>query len=163
MSLQHILCGNMFKVKPINILNNVEEYKKYCPKCKNDYKRNEFNEKIVNYYGNDYQVYGEYDTSSKKVKIQHKRCGSIIEKRKNNLYLTKNLCPKCRKSDKDKKQIEKINESMKLLYNNEIVFKGEYKGMREKSKFYCNKCNNEFDRSPQIMLRSNNRCPHCNT
>ena len=162
-SLHHKKCGKNFKVKPINMLNHPQKYSKYCSGCEQDYKRNEYNEKIVNYYGDSYELYGEYEDSYKKVDIIHKECGTIIKKRKNNLFDSKNLCPVCRVKNRIKAQLEKIDLAMKNLYNNEVIFTGEYKSMRDKSKFYCTKCESDFYKTPEKMVQKRIKCPNCNS
>lgn len=158
--LTHKVCGKSFKLKPIYMLKNTAN-REYCPNCKDEFKEREFKNKIKEYYNDEYELVGSYKLPNKKVKLYHKRCGSIIEKYKTNLLKEKNICSKCNKEDALKEREQSVVSRMKERYGDNIVLKGPYQGMKTKTKFHCNNCNNDFENTPDAMVSRTKKCLTC--
>lgn len=162
MSLYHRKCGKVFKVKPINMLLSTIERQHYCHTCKDDYKKKEFEEKINNYYGPDYELVGDYKDSFKYVEIRHKVCGTVIRKLKGNLFKkSKTLCVPCGKKERTEKYKILFVAKLNNKYNGEIKLVGDYVNIRQETEFHCLKCDSKFYDIPDRILYKIKGCPCC--
>lgn len=152
--IKHILCNKEFYVRPGYILKHLN-----CPWCSGKKKKNtqDFKEELRQKYGDEYEVLGEYINSKTKIKVLHKKCGTINEVTPNSI-LRYGGCKKCfhnymKTTEEFKKQVFDIEK------NNYIVL-GEYLGNKQKIEMLHKGCGKKYFVTPSRFL-AGDRCPYC--
>ena len=93
--------------------------------------------------------------------LEHKTCGSVFEISVNSLFCGSYPCEECLKRRKSKEKKGKYNVKIEDIYNKKFSFIGDYLGIKNKTEFICNLCNNIFKDTPDILLQGKKKCPHC--
>ena len=137
-----------------------------CPKCNKAIKNkttNYFKNEIVEKFGEDYEVLGEYKNCSTPIKMKHLECGHEWEVPPH-LILISRGCPKCSLKQKilaQRKSHETFENEIKELYEGKITLLERYIDNRTKIRVRNNECGHEWDITPSNLLRKRN-CPFCN-
>jgi len=117
---------------------------------------------VMQKYGNDYVVVGEYLGSRKKVKIKHLSCGCEFMINPD-VFLTVQECPQCTKElylSRTTKCSAKFAEEVFLLVGDEYSILEEYKKSNVPILIRHNVCGNEYRVQPNGFLHGS-RCPKC--
>lgn len=157
----HKLCGNRYKVSPVNLLSG-----KRCKKCSdkmNGLKRkashNDFIKKVHDIVGSEYTVLSEYKASRVKIKMRHNTCSHEYEVTPNNFTSRGRRCPNCfGKLKRTQKQF--VDEVYELVGEDYEVL-GAYVNANEKLTMKHNVCGNVYEVTPSMFTNSGNRCPMC--
>ena len=158
MTFYHKKCRSIFKAKPVNLLVRKVET---CPACREDSREKKFKEKLKSTYNNEFELISEYESSDKKIILKHKKCGSSFEIFPTNLFNGNYPCKECSKKMKALEKKEKYVAKIKDIYNGKFTFTGEYLGVKSKTEFTCNLCNNTFEDTLDKISRGKRKCPHC--
>lgn len=119
-SFKHIKCGNVFYTTP-----SVFKYGAKCPECNIKMSQKEFEEKVKEIKGDEYEVLGKYKGANKKVLIRHNKCGYRWKIRANNLTSNDQECPLCQRY-RLSNGVEKIINFLEkhgIKYETEYTFK----------------------------------------
>lgn len=154
----HKKCNNTFIVSPYYFLKHKIEY---CPECREYSREIQFKKRLQDKYGDDFELISKYESSNKRVTLKHKACGSIFETYSSNLFNGSYPCKSCLNKVKSIKKKEKYKQKINEIYNKKFNFTGEYLGIKTKTEFHCNLCNNTFKETPDIMLQGKKKCPYC--
>lgn len=100
------------------------------------------------------ELIGNYINLETKVEFQCEK-GHIWESKPNNILYNKNGCPGC--SRNTRWTVDSIN---KTLLDRNITLIGQYVSAQTKSLFFCNTCKNEWEATPNNILK-NRGCPKC--
>lgn len=161
-------CGNITKCAPQSFFYTKK--KLGCPKCCYDKRSNtriigkkEFLEKLKNLYpNNEFQLIEKYTSYTSETKFIHNKCGNEFMNKPENLVSTyRKFCPCC--VNNTKLTIKDCKEKVKEMYPDgryELI-STKYKNNKEKLKFKCNICKNEFEMSWNNFSSDMNTCPHC--
>jgi hypothetical protein len=115
------------------------------------------NKKFDEVLDDGYKRIGDYVNNKKNIKVKHKVCGNIYEKRADKFMYNKSYrCPECygyrRLSHKELENIVE-KEGYSLL--------NHFENMRSKIKLRHNKCGNEWTLRASNFIYNNTRCPEC--
>lgn len=154
----HKKCNSIFVVTPGYLIKGKI---KDCPECKESFKEKRFIEKLKSTYNDEFELIGKYGTFDKKVTLKHKTCGSSFEIFPSNLFRSSYPCKKCLEKMKTTEKKEKYSIKIKDIYNGKFTFTGDYTGIKTKTEFTCNLCNNTFEETPDNILRGKRKCPYC--
>lgn len=122
----------------------------------------EFIAEIRGLVGDEYTFYGEYQSTHKKMKVTHNKCGHIYQVAPHG-FLKGNRCPKCRscvgKGQKPMSHDHFLNR-VKELVGDEYQVLSEYKNSTTKVLMLHKKCGETFESVPAYFF-SGNGCPGC--
>ena len=161
--MKHNKCNNIWKIKPSNFIKGNR-----CPKCniikRSNKKRKtheEFVKEVYDLVGDEYTVLGKYPSNNKiSIDMKHNKCNNIFKMSPHNFLSQNQRCPKCQHPHSKKTHEEFVKEVYDLV-GDEYTVLGKYgKGNKEKIKLKHNKCNYEYNVSPNRFL-SGDRCPKC--
>lgn len=121
----------------------------------------EVEQELYNKFQEKYTLLEDYEGRTKKIKVRHEKCkeeffitpSDFLRKRSRG-------CNHCRikNQTKDTKWFKgKVLDSC----GKEFSVLGEYKTAKEKILMRHNKCNYEWETTPDNFLRRNSRCPYC--
>lgn len=119
-----------------------------------------FVNEVLNFVGNEYEVFGEYIDTLTRVEIRHNVCGFIwgavpkVILRKKNIY-----CPECHKSG-FKKTTEKYKKDVFNMFGDEYEVIGEYVNSKKNIKMK-HKCGCTFVTKPNVFKNMKKPCPDC--
>ena len=122
----------------------------------------EFLKEIFSLVGDEYVFMDNYIGSNIKLRIQHKKCGSVYEITPHG-FLTGSRCYKCFCDNRGiarRKTNEQFLSEVYSLFKEEYTFLEEYKNIRTKIKVMHNTCNHVFCVTPHNFLRGSS-CPKC--
>ena len=117
--VKHNVCGNIYRVKPIQFLNGIR-----CPKCQHrSYKKTteEFKKEVSKLVDCEYEVLGEYVGNKIHIVMKHIVCNSIY-KVTPNTFLRGCRCPTCNES-KGEQKIRKWLETSNIEFMSQFTFK----------------------------------------
>lgn len=101
----------------------------------------------------------EYKGFNRKVKYKCQKCQSTDYRNQyKTLLYSKYACKKCNDGERSKGKIQLQVESIMEDNNFKVL---EWRGVNERAKVYCNRCNTEVFRYPQSILKSPSYCPNC--
>lgn len=93
--VRHAICGNVFKIRPYNLIGEVYG----CPFCKEKLRMQNKGKQVISRVksalGKDYKVLSEYKGSSSKIKVLHKKCNSIFYSNCDDIIYKNVRCHKC--------------------------------------------------------------------
>lgn len=114
----HEKCGNEFEMRFDQFHNGQR-----CPFCRRNKKKSkeEFENQIKEYFGEEYELVSEYKGSNSKVKIKHLPCGNTREVYAKRL-LRGDRCPFCNHKSKGEDEIEKILKKLEIPFEREAKF-----------------------------------------
>ena len=120
----------------------------------------EFQNRIVEKYGNQFTVLSEYINNQTKIKLQCNKCGSIIYKTPSKMMGSNNEgCYIC--SGKNHyKTSQSLQNELNVKYPNKFLIIGDYVRARQPLKVKNLDCGHEYDMSPDNLLRGKG-CPKC--
>lgn len=158
--IKHVLCGNIYKVKPNNFL-----FGKRCKVCQinNSRKTHEdFVKEIHELVDNEYEILSKYTKHDKKVKIKHQACGNeyLVSPRD---FLKGRRCVKCKRAELTQKQTrthEQFLREVKEVVGEEYIILNKYKSAAQKVKVRHNTCGNEYEIIAMSLLNGN-KCRKC--
>ena len=155
--VKHNKCGNIYKVRPHDFLNNGRR----CPYCAGLAKKtdNQFKHEVFNLVGNEYTFLDSYVNNHTKLKVKHNKCGNTYEV-KPNTFLRGNRCPYC--SGKLKKTDDQFKQEVRNLVGDEYTFLDSYVNAMTKLRAKHNKCGKVYKVQPALFLRGS-RCPYCSS
>jgi len=164
--IKHTKCGNIFTIRPINIIDRIHEDKcKHCGLSNAIGKKTleQFKNDVKEKFGDDYTILGnEYINNKTKILTRHNLCNTEFMISPNSLLYNKNPCPNCcyklRKSP-NIKTTESFKREVKEI-DPDYEFLGEYINNKYKSLFKHLTCGNEFEMRPNDFQQGY-RCPHC--
>lgn len=150
-------CGHEWNSTPTRLLHG-----KACPKCSNRTKlsQDEFVEKVATRNPN-VTVLGAYTGSNNKVQVKCNDCGSVFYTLPGTLYRGGG-CAKCGRSrniEARRKTHDKFVSQLSEI-NGDIEVVGTYRYAREKIALKCKLCGNEWEATPDNVLRGR-KCPRC--
>lgn len=159
--VKHNVCGKEFEITPSSLLSG-----RGCRDC--GYKRNgdnrrytqeEFEKKLFEKYGNEYQVVGKYINSQTKIKVKHLTCGRILDMLPASL-LHGNGCTHCKHREGRLITNDDFKKHLKEVVGDEYIPLTEYTGALNKVVFKHKVCGNVFEMRPNNIFNGQ-RCPHC--
>lgn len=160
--LEHVTCGNIFKMRTANFLNGSR-----CPECKlrdrvekSTKSLGQFNHEVYELVGNEYITLNEYTNSKTKVKMKHdiENCGYEWEVAPYS-FLQGTRCPKC--AGNIKKTHNQFVQEVFNIVGNEYEILSIYVNSDTKISMKHSKCGYQWDIIADAFLRGN-RCPRCN-
>jgi hypothetical protein len=127
---------------------------------KNKKTHENFKEKFINKFGQDYIFLDEYDGYNKEIKICHTVCNNVFD------FLPKRLgvsigCPYCNSEKKPKITTETFSKYLSQLTDGEYALVGEYTGTHNDVIIKHGECGNSFNKRPSIIKAYGVRCPYC--
>lgn len=159
--VKHNKCGNVYTVLPNRFMGGDR-----CPKCSSNHKltTSEFKHKLNTKFPNKFIVLGDYQGTSKKIKVRCSACGNEWFPTPTNL-LQGHGCPRCRsiklsKSRRlDKKTIlsrirDNFNDTIKIVDIN------NYENVNTTLRYKCLVCGNYSQASVGNLLQGHG-CPYC--
>lgn len=125
----------------------------------------EFKLRIMNLFGDEYEVLSEYVNNHTKVLVKHNSdvCGNHKYWVQPKGILKGTRCPACNNKKKGKKS-KTTNQFKKELYDlvgSEYELVGEYTGVYNKVTLYHTKCKNNWKVTPNAFISSHSRCWYC--
>lgn len=159
--VKHNVCGKEFEITPSSLLSG-----RGCRDC--GYKRNgdnrrytqeEFEKKLFEKYGNEYQVVGKYINSQTKIKVKHLTCGRILDMLPASL-LHGIGCTHCKHREGRLITNDDFKKHLKEVVGDEYIPLTEYTGATNKVVFKHKVCGNVFEMRPNNIFNGQ-RCPHC--
>ena len=152
----HKKCDSLFEVPPYYLLKDkVSE----CSKCKEISKKADFEKRLNDVYEDEFKLIN-YISGDKKVTLEHRKCVNVFDIHPSNLFHGSFPCKECLKKEKNKNKKIKYEEKINKLYNGKFSFVGEYLGIKTKTEFKCNSCDNTFYETPDIITQGRRTC-HC--
>lgn len=130
----------------------------------------EFEQRVEDRFGSDYQVIVPYKNENTKVKIKHLVCGKEFWVYPTNFVKEKHGCPSCASKRGRVAQLKNSNQiwnqetfvnKVKDLTGDEYSVLGTYTKSIEKVKMKHNKCGNIFYMAPNHFVNKHERCPYC--
>lgn len=123
----------------------------------------EFVKEVKELVGDEYEVLSEYIHAKNPVWMKHNECGSVYEVRPSN-FLSGKRCPRC--FDKRRKDIRfkgqnEFEKEFYEKYKGKFELASEYNGARTHIKIKCLKCGEQFEVTPDQLLRYNQTCQGC--
>lgn len=166
----HNICGNEFEMIVDNFINGGSR----CPKCSSknagEKKRKspeQFKKEFYELANDEYELLSEYSTCNNKIKIKHKKCGTIYWATPN-AYLNGTRCPnKNCITEKIVSKIAKDDETFKKeieeKYYGEYIPLDEYTRAINKIRFLHIKCRKISLHTPHFALNKNTigLCKYC--
>lgn len=130
---------------------------------KNAKPHSQFKKEVSEIHNSEYELIGEYVSSSKKVEILHKLCKKSWSPRADTFIQGHAHCPFCTKV-KRKERMEsntrEFKEKVYKMYKDEYSVLGNYQGVRTYILMRHNKCEREYLINPNSFL-SGSRCAKC--
>lgn len=113
-----LIDGYEWKATPHNLLKGSK-----CPRCSKHerYTTKTYKDKVLNLYGNEYSILGNYIDSKTKILIKHNKCGHIWKAVPSSL-ISGYGCPKCNES-KGEKKISTYLDKNNVKYITQYKFK----------------------------------------
>ncbi len=150
-------CGYEWHVDPWSLL---QSHIKECPKCNNKWKRDTeaFKREVVEKYGGEYEVVGEYIGTNKNVLMRHTKCGKEFMRMPRELKQGV-LCPECRRPNYHE-TTETYRKRLDEKYDGKYELLSEYTYARAKVNVKCNQCGTIWEATPDNLMRGH-RCPKC--
>lgn len=137
-----------------------------CPKCgckrQTDGQRlthEEFVNKFIDRFGDEYDILEKYKTAKVKLKIRHKLCNYIFSLSPDSL-LHGNGCPKCNSLSVRCRDTDFFKKEVFDLVGNEYKVLGEFTRTKDKISMEHSSCGNVWSIEPTSFLVGN-RCPCC--
>ena len=122
----------------------------------------QFRREMLQKYGNEYTVLGEYINARTHIKMRHNECGNVFNALPTNL-LRKAGCMECKGRNiskaKTKTHDQFLTEFLELS-KGEYELLDKYEHGRKKVRVKHNLCGHTYKVRPQDFL-SGRRCPHC--
>lgn len=122
LTLEHKKCKNIFNMRLSNFRHGQR-----CPKCgkikaakSHKLTQQEFENKIYDMYGDEFEIIGKYEGHRNKIKIKHKLCGKESNIIANNLLRWRG-CPYCHRS-KGEFRISRYLDKNNFVYEQEYTF-----------------------------------------
>lgn len=125
---------------------------------------NKFLEEFVKNYGNKYELLTDYINANTQIKVKCNLCGEIWETKPYHLSHTKSGCPKCAnkiRGEKTRKTHYEFVEEIDKKFTTKYEVIGQYIKANIKIEIKCNTCNNNWNITPNTLLRGI-VCPICN-
>lgn len=123
---------------------------------------NQFRQEMLQKYGNEYTVLGEYINARTHIKMRHNECGNVFNALPTNL-LKKAGCMECKGRNiskaKTKSHDQFLTEFLELS-KGEYELLDKYEHGRKKVRVKHNLCGHTYKVRPQDYL-SGRRCPNC--
>lgn len=154
----HKNCGKTFKIRPSSFLRGQR-----CSNCATNKRitKEEAADIVKEFTKGKFEIHGDFESTNKKVKMRHTKCGRLTEYR---LHTIKNYDVSCRHCDSEEKKklfsseevIKKINEA----HPGEYIFLGEIEGWYEKVLTKM-KCGHSYERQPYNLFKGKVSCDIC--
>ena len=146
--VQHINCKNDYWVLPSKLVANSPENRRKCPFCYGGVKHtNEYvNKRLFELYHGEYVFLEEYVNSSIPIKCLHTKCNNTYMVTSNDILNGHRGCPFC--AGNQKKTTDIFKNEVYDLVKDEYTILGEYITARDKISVKHNKCNTEYDVTP---------------
>ena len=120
-----------------------------------------FEERMLNKYGDEYKVIGDYINMRTNVKVKHIKCGKELDIKPHDFLRERSKgCNHCRIKSQTK-DTEWFKNKVKQKCGNGYVVLSEYLKAKEKITMKHNECGYIWDTTPDNFLRRNSRCPNC--
>lgn len=157
--VRHNLCGYIWDCIPHVFLGGGR-----CPLCNGSCKtltHDDFYRKVINKFGDEYEILTPYINHKSKIKIKHKICGREFEITPM-CFMNSKGCRQCLRSKQESriKSTEIFKNEVYSLVGDEYSVLENYNGCKNKILFTHNICNHKFYMSPDSFLQGS-RCPHC--
>ncbi|UYO61806.1 hypothetical protein LNN31_13575 [Acetobacterium wieringae] len=106
--IQHNECGHVYEVTPSAFISKGRR----CPKCNGGILKSErsFVSEMVDLYGDEFSLAGEYNGARNNIKIMHTKCGHVFNVTPDNFLHKNSLCPLCSGSKGEKIIAEFLDE-----------------------------------------------------
>ena len=164
------ICDNNRFTSFYNLLNSSRKIG--CLKCekrnknKTEKSRSKSHEQYIrdvyNIWGNLVEIIGQYDNSSKKIKVMCNKCNWIWNPEAKSL-LAKHGCPKCGHLKNRMSTVKKHDNyiaEVNIKHNNIIAVIGNYVSGKDKILLKCNRCQYEWSSVARNILKGRG-CPKC--
>lgn len=155
-------CGYIFKKLAYAVTRG---NKLFCPVCDGGYKLTEdlLRYKLNYFFKGKYSLIGDYDPSSRKVKMRCNVCGKVWDCLPSMMFCKtrKSGCPNC--AHNQNFSTSEFTKKLKKKYGHKYRLLGEYVSSRTKMKFYCRKHKHCFYCTGNVILRKSTKypCPEC--
>lgn len=152
--MEHVECGHIYKVSPIQFLQGNR-----CPECYGVKKLNTgiFKERVFELENDKYEVVGEYVTTDTEIEMYHKECGRTYTTKPRH-FLWGSRCIHCNSTTL--KTQEEFNKEVEELVGREYKVVGKYVNTKTKIELKHEECGNIYKVMPQNFLKGK-RCPYC--
>lgn len=151
----HKKCGNLLTIR----LNN--HLKRYCAYCSKKKKRSrqEWQKLSDDIHNSEFEILEEPDNGKTKIKILHKKCGSLLKMTLNNHINHKNGCKKCSKYSRKSHQywINRCNE----IWNDEFIILENISNVWQKVKVKHTICNTIILKDMSNLIHNKRGCENC--
>lgn len=161
-TMEHITCGNIWDVTPVNFLNGTR-----CPRCsgmKKTKTTEEFMEEVSTITGGKLELIGEYVGCDVYTTVRCTLHDIEIETRPTSIVRGKTICKLCNAeylSKAQRKPVDDVKSQLHDKHKGKIVMLGDYTNSHTKTLFMCKDCGTEFNAEPNSVTRISG-CPGCN-
>lgn len=157
--IKHIACGREFE-KKVSLAMKRSENSILCPYCELEKRKESFEKKLKERFGDKYVLYGEYVNGDTETTFRHTRCMKVFKATPNKILERKfESCPHCDMANKERGNVFK--KKLYSKYKSEYILVGEYLGHDKKTLFKHRKCGELFWENPMMMLKKDIPCKMC--
>lgn len=156
------VCGNIFSRRAETLMYSNSRV--LCHNC--DTKRRamstsaeSLSDQIRDKWGDEYELVGEYNGSTKSSEIKHKICGNVFMSKPSNLLRQNIPCPYCNPWSNKNTDIYKYQLKKKFGDRYEIL--EEYTKADNQIQTRCNICGTIFYPKAYTLLNGSHNCPYC--
>ena len=122
------------------------------------YTKEQYKEKVIEIFGNEYDIIGDFKGVTKRVKVRHNKCGKTYEPIARDL-MTGRGCSHCY-GRKRLSQEEAFNQIKEIL-GDEYLIISDYKNSLTPLEIKHVKCGHTYKASHNNIKKSHCKCPHC--
>lgn len=155
-TVRHNICGHEYLVEPSRFIRSGRR----CPSCfgKNKPSQEEFDKKVEDAVGNEYEFIEDYQTAKRKINVRHNTCGHVYKVTPDKFLNVGRRCPKC--SKKYKRSHEEFVDEVDMLGLGEYEVLGVFEKTAKKVEFRHKTCGYEYQTTASHFLMGK-RCPKC--
>lgn len=131
-----------------------------CKGCKEDKKLAELNNKVKEYYGDNYVVLSQTKENIRQIKIRCNRHNIVNSFWKTHLFENKFICSECLKEKQLQENKEKFLEKANVIHNSFYNYMDDYVNSQEFITVIC-PIHGEFKVTPNDHIEKHSGCPKC--
>lgn len=155
MSVLHHSCNRISHPRPNDFFNKGSR----CPYCSpHIISERNYRERLRTKHHEDYEIVSSYISENKDITIKHKDCNRLTTKKASSILNSRVPCDFCGNRFENREQ---LNEKIQHLVGEEYAVIGDYNGMATATRIKHNKCGFEYEITPHLFIKRNQRCPKC--